>query len=119
MAQPADVLISEGPPIGEVQVVRLNCVADAWPLPKFQWRKNGKIVVGETGPELTLRLVCKADPELRSFRCTVCKNFSKQVPKNAFNVTCSNCRHTFDYKEVSCCFLSKVGYSFLYYLSLD
>ncbi|CAM9115659.1 unnamed protein product, partial [Ectocarpus fasciculatus] len=101
LSEPADVIITEGPPIGELQVVRLNCVADAWPLPKYQWRKNGKIVPGATEPELTLRLVCVADPEFRSFRCTVCKNFSKQVPKNSFGVICSNCRHTFDYKEIN------------------
>jgi hypothetical protein len=100
LTQPIDIIIPEGPPVSQTYECKLVCQADGWPVPKFQWRRNGKIVPGADGPELKLRLVCVADNDYRSFRCTVCKNFSKLVPKNAFRITCSNCRNPFDFKEV-------------------
>ena len=90
-----------GPTLGENTNIELRVEAEGWPLPAFQWLRNGKKLPGETSNVLQLRLHCPISNKTRSYRCSQCKNFCRNVPKNAYQIMCTNCGNQFDYKEVT------------------
>ena len=100
LRQPEHNIIEMGPTLGEATNIELRVEAEGWPLPTFQWLRNGKKLPGETSNVLQLQLQCPVSNKTRSYRCSQCKNFCRVVPKNAFQILCTNCGNQFDYKEV-------------------
>ena len=52
--QPQHNILKEGPVVGTIQKIVLRCPADAWPLPKYQWYRNGILIPHCNGSELKL-----------------------------------------------------------------
>jgi DNA-directed RNA polymerase subunit RPC12/RpoP len=90
-----------GPKIGDKIEVELKVEAEGWPLPNFQWYRNGKLMPGETSNVLKVEVYCPLSDSTRSYRCTRCKNMCRTAPKNGYEIICANCGYKFDYKEVS------------------
>jgi DNA-directed RNA polymerase subunit RPC12/RpoP len=101
LQQPSYVILPTGPRIGDIKRVELSVEAEGWPLPNYQWYKNGSLLTGETRPQIMIPLYCHVSTATRSYRCSSCKNICKHSPKNAYQVICANCGHKFDYKDVS------------------
>jgi hypothetical protein len=98
--QPHNLILSDGPLIGARQPKNLICEAVSWPLPKFQWFRNGSKMRYANNSILNLVLLCPVDRGKRSFRCGSCKMVAFSVPLNAYHVRCANCFVHFDYKEI-------------------
>lgn len=107
LTQPKPVVLPIGPKIGELRKVELAVQAEGWPLPTFQWYRNGKALPGETSNVLKVDLLCPLSVSTRSYRCTRCKNMCRSAPKNGYEIICFNCGYKFDYKEVG--IQSKMG----------
>jgi DNA-directed RNA polymerase subunit RPC12/RpoP len=58
---------------------------------------------GANTPELHLFLSCPLVGN-RAYRCIKCKMVSREVPGNAYHISCGNCGTKFAYKEVGCHF---------------
>jgi hypothetical protein len=97
---PDNFIIPVGPKIGDVQKITLSVESDGWPLPTFQWYRNGKRLKGETNPTIEINLHCPVSTVTRSYRCSMCKNFNHSTPINAFQVICMNCTKVFNFKEI-------------------
>ena len=92
-------ILEQGPTVGDTGALTLKVVAEGWPLPTFQWFKNGNVIVGATSAELHLKLGCDTYGA-RSYRCIKCKMVSRNVPLNAYHIKCGNCGQLFAYKDV-------------------
>jgi len=99
--QPKSLMVSPGPPVGRVGGEIVLCSnADGWPLPSFQWTKNGIPIDGETKPTLTIQVGSKKSKTLKRFRCIHCKKINVELPQNLYRVICNNCKTPFDFPEV-------------------
>jgi hypothetical protein len=99
--QPDYIIIPVGPPVGTKRAVQLKVDAEGWPLPAYQWYRNGQKLIGETDDVINVQLWSPESKLKRAYRCTVCKNFCRTAPKNAYELQCLNCSSTFDYKEIN------------------
>ena len=100
VTQPECHILTSGPNVGQRQSVRLSVQAFGWPFPSYQWYVNDRVIPGETRPHIDLTITCAPDKMTRPFRCMKCKMTNRKVPYNAFYVICSNCKKTFNYKEI-------------------
>ena len=98
--QPVNYVLNPGPTVAEKAEVILRITATGWPLPTYQWYRNGKIIEGATKPELRLSLFCPVYGN-RVYGCIRCKMVAKTVPVNAYHIQCGNCSYQFAYKEVN------------------
>lgn len=92
-------ILDPGPTVGEESEILLQCDATGWPLPTYQWYRNGELLNGETLPTCKVKLFCETFGQ-RTYRCIKCKMVSKTAPVNAYHVKCGNCGYRFTYKEV-------------------
>eukprot|EP01041_Mallomonas_annulata_P000411 gene411-745_t len=99
LKQPEHVVIEKGPPVGEYRRVKLSCPGDGWPLPSYQWCKDGQLLEGQNSSELTIYAQCFPTDRFRHFRCTKCKQVSDTMPFNAYEIVCGGCR-IHEYQEM-------------------
>lgn len=69
----------------------LKVQASSWPLPTFQWFKDGNLLEGESTSMLQVQVsTAKGEGSFR-FRCTHCKHAREGVPVRVQRAKCSNC----------------------------
>jgi hypothetical protein len=101
----------------------LECEADGWPKPQYQWYRGKEAIPGATEPRLVLSLKPKPrmvldqsrnnaesgkddlnqvfyKEQLRFYRCVRCKQINKEVPYVAYHVVCGNCKKPFIHGEI-------------------
>ena len=107
--------------VSKAKEVVLECVADGWPLPMYQWYKGKDPIDGATDSKLTLYLrpVAKmildkdkntkgADTggelffkeQKRFYRCARCKQVCREAPYVAYHVVCGNCKKPWIHPEI-------------------
>lgn len=97
--EPEHVILEDGPIIGQILQKRLKVNATGWPLPKYQWYRNNRIIHGATNAEYILNLKCRLSSRQRTYRCFNCKMVTREAPFNAYRVKCNNCASEFIFKE--------------------
>ena len=63
-----EIFVDDGPIIGKTQRVVLKVETTGWPLPTFQWYRNGVLLEGETKAELVRNLKCNLNTATRTYR---------------------------------------------------
>lgn len=63
--EPEDIILSEGPIIGQLQQERLSVIASGWPAPSFQWYRNNLPIAGANSSDFILNILCKQSDQVR------------------------------------------------------
>ena len=100
VAHPISVHWQEGPLVGHRgEDVVLKVEATGWPLPMYQWQRNGKDVPGANKPTLELRVQIAKSTEVKKYQCVHCRKSDAELPKNIYRCKCKNCGTLFEFPE--------------------
>ena len=100
VTQPRSVFIDPGPQLNEMTPrITLTCEGDAWPLPTYQWFKDGAKLEGEVGTEIVLQSRVLKSYRHKKFRCIHCRKVNPEVPANIYRNICMNCKTLFNWPE--------------------
>ncbi|KAH8044238.1 hypothetical protein JL722_14795 [Aureococcus anophagefferens] len=100
VTQPRSVFIDPGPQLNEMTPrITLTCEGDAWPLPTYQWFKDGAKLEGEVDTEIVLQSRVLKSSRHKKFRCIHCRKVNPEVPANIYRNICMNCKTLFNWPE--------------------
>lgn len=97
---PPHTFMDPGPQLGQRGVqLKLECVAEAWPMPQYQWLRDGVPLENETNPTITFKVHASKSRQIKKYRCTHCRKVNKELPSNIYRVLCKNCGWVLNFPE--------------------